>query len=186
MGGHLLVPIVRHPVVWSTPSAPRTAGANGGKVVPGFLFPGLAPRPHSDTKRMPPWGGGRGSAKWGLVAHASLIISLATAAAKLLVGGVFFFSLLGGGFLLASPWRWGALGSGSVPCFLRVIAPGVCGFLRPPGAQFRNMPSQTPHMLKMPALGGTEINSDFIWGKASTLSSSREQNVVKPCAHFMV
>lgn len=99
---------------------------------------------------------------------------------------VFFFSLLGGGFLLASPWRWGALGSGSVPCFLRVLAPGVCGFLRPPGAQFRNMPSQTPHMLKMPALGGTEINSDFIWGKASTLSSPREQNVVKPCAHFMV
>lgn len=122
---------------------------------------------------MPPWGGGRGSAKWGLVVHASLIISLATAAAKLLVGG-FFFSLLGGGFLLASPWRWGALGRGFVPCFLRVLARGVYGFLRPPGAQFRNMPSQTTHTLKMPALGGTEINSDFIWGKASALSSPKE------------
>ena len=103
VGGHLLVPIVRHPVVWSTPSAPRTAGDNGGKVVPGFLFPGLAPRPHSDTKRMPPWGGGRGSAKWGLVAHASLIISLATAAAKLLVGGVFFLAFWVGVFFLHPP-----------------------------------------------------------------------------------
>ena len=71
-------------------------------MIPGFLFPSLAPRPHSDTKRMPPWGGGRGSAKWGLVVHASLIISLATTAAKLLVGG-FFLAFWVGVFFLQSP-----------------------------------------------------------------------------------
>lgn len=67
-----------------------------------LLFPGLAPRPHNDTRRMAPWGGGRGSAKREAAPPASLLISLATAAAKLLVGGV-FFSDLSGGFLLASP-----------------------------------------------------------------------------------
>lgn len=99
---------------------------------------------------MPPWGGGRGSAKREAAPHGSLIISLATAAAKLSVGG-FFFSALGGGFLLASPLKSGVLlekglliPSQGPP--LPAWGPWV-PHREPVQAQAR----QTKHMLQMPA-----------------------------------
>ena len=90
------------------------------------------PRGHQENA---PQGGGRGSTKREAVPHASLVISLATAAAKLLVGG-FFFSILGGGFLLVSAWRVRC--SWETICFLPPEGPGtwpgVYGLLRPPGS----------------------------------------------------
>lgn len=47
------------------------SGGQWRNVIPRLLFPGLVPRPHDDTRRMPPWGGGRGSAKWEVVLPAS-------------------------------------------------------------------------------------------------------------------
>lgn len=57
----------------------------------------------------PPGGGGRGSAKQEAAPRASLTISLATAAAKLLVGGFFLASRVGV-FFLHPPAGWGLLG----------------------------------------------------------------------------
>ena len=78
--------------------------------------------------------------------HASLIISLATAAAKLSVGG-FFLAPWVGVFFLHPPEGGGALGRGSAYRSLRTPAPGLGSM----GNQCKNQPSQTEHMLKMPA-----------------------------------
>lgn len=82
-------------------------GGQRENVIPGLLFPSLAPRPHSDTENAP-WGGGRGSAKWGLVLPLSHHLP-GNRSCKLLVGG-FFFSLLGGVFFLHPPGGGGAFG----------------------------------------------------------------------------
>lgn len=96
-----------------------------GNVIFRLLFPSLAPRPQDDTRRMPPWGGGRGSAMQEAAPQASLIISLATAAAKLLVGR-FFLAPWVGVFFLHPPEGWDALGKRSAYHVLRAAAPGPC------------------------------------------------------------
>jgi hypothetical protein len=96
--------------------------------------------------------------------QASLLISLATTAAKLLVGG-FFLAFWVGVFSLNPPEKQGACEKGCAAASRekRGSSRSCCrvpGYLRAPGSQGR------------PSHADTKINSSDIVDKASTLSPS--------------
>lgn len=118
----------------------------------GLLFPGLAPRPHDDTRRMPPWGWRQGLCQAG-GSTTRIPHHLPGNRSCQIVGWRVFFSVPGGGFLLASPRRVGALGRGWACCLPRAPAPGLVtpDSSGPLGAPCRKPPSGLEHILKMPA-----------------------------------
>lgn len=130
-----------------------------------LLFPGLAPRPHGDTRRMPPWGGGRGSAKQ---AGSSTCIPhhLPGNRSCQIVGwrGVFLAPWGVGGFFLHPLEWWVALGKGSACHFLSCPCswPGVHGCLRPLGDSAGTRQVRPSTCLRCQQDRGTKINSNAI------------------------
>lgn len=108
-----------------------------GKVIFRVLvsWPGPPPVPTRMTPGEAPPGAEAGALPSGRQhrqqQHRSLIVSLATAAAKLSVGG-FFLAPWVGVFFLHSLEGWGALGKGSAHHFLRTPTPGL-GSMGSPG-----------------------------------------------------